>query len=64
MSINAGKKSGRGRPRRDTEEVAVRMERLTLDHLDAWIAQQPEPIPGRPEAIRRIIKSVLNPERK
>jgi hypothetical protein len=28
--------------------------------LDAWIAQQPEPRPSRPEAIRRILKEAFN----
>jgi hypothetical protein len=27
--------------------------------LDAWIAEQPEPRPSRPEAIRRILREVL-----
>jgi thiamine monophosphate kinase len=28
--------------------------------LDAWIAQQPEPRPSRPEAIRRILRTALD----
>ena len=34
--------------------------------LDAWIAQQPDPKPSRPEAIRRILRTALltkTPER-
>jgi hypothetical protein len=27
--------------------------------LDAWIAQQPEPKPSKPEAVRRILRNAL-----
>lgn len=27
--------------------------------LDAWIAQQPDPKPSRPEAMRRILREAL-----
>ena len=30
--------------------------------LDAWIAQQPDPKPSRPEAIRRILRAALKAE--
>ncbi|HVL71467.1 MAG TPA: hypothetical protein VM434_06225 [Beijerinckiaceae bacterium] len=35
--------------------VTVRLGPDELARLDAWIAQQPEPKPSRPEAIRRLI---------
>ncbi len=59
MSIDAGRKSRRGRPRVDTEEVGTRFPRDTLVGLDAWIAAQPEPRPSRPEAIRLALKDWL-----
>ena len=58
MSIDTGK-SRRGRPRVDSEDVSARMERGMLDALDAWIAAQPEPRPGRSEAIRRLVAEAL-----
>jgi len=35
------------------------MDRTLLDALDQWITQQ-EDAPTRPEAVRRILSSVLN----
>ncbi len=35
------------------------MERTMLNALDAWIAAQPDPKPGRPEAIRRLLAEAL-----
>jgi hypothetical protein len=48
-----------GRPRVDSEDVHVRLTRLAVDALDAWIAAQPEPRPTRPEAIRRLLAEAL-----
>jgi hypothetical protein len=59
MSIDARKKSKRGRPPVDSEEVRSRMERSLLDAIDAWIAAQPEPRPSRPGAIRRLVAESL-----
>ena len=59
MSVDARKKSRRGRPGVDSEEIRARMERSLLDKVDAWIASQPEPRPARPEAIRRILADAL-----
>jgi hypothetical protein len=39
------------------------MSRLHADllrALDAWIESQPDPKPGRPEAIRRLLQFALN----
>ena len=58
MPIVATKKS-RGRPRADTEDVHVRMDRTVLHALDAFAADQPDPAPGRPEAIRRALAEHL-----
>jgi len=61
MSIVEHIKSKRGRPSVDSEIVRARMERGLLVALDAWIAAQPDPKPSRPEAVRRIVSSVLMP---
>ncbi len=59
MSIDEHKKSKRGRPRVDSDIVRSRMDRRLLSALDAWIERQPEPKPGRPEAVRRLLLSAL-----
>jgi len=43
-----------GRPSIDSEAVNVRLERTYLKALDVFSAGQPD-LPGRPEAIRRIL---------
>lgn len=47
-----------GRPRVDSEQVTVRLERGLITKLDAWRADQPD-TPGRPEAIRRLVDRAL-----
>jgi hypothetical protein len=59
MSIGEHKKSVRGRPKVDSEMVRARFERRVLDTLDRWRADQPEPKPSRPEAIRRLVEKAL-----
>lgn len=59
MSTVSGPKKRIGRPPVDSEAVKVRLERQTLDALDRWREAQPD-TPGRPEAIRRIIRSALD----
>ena len=51
LSISKTKSKG-GRPRTDATPVMVRVAPALLSPLDAWIADQPEPKPSRPEAIR------------
>jgi hypothetical protein len=41
--------------------VGVRLPPAELAALDSWIADQPEPQPGRPEAVRRILSEALKP---
>jgi hypothetical protein len=43
------------------EQVVVRMHQPQLGALDAWIAAQPDPLPSRPEAIRRLLSIALPP---
>jgi hypothetical protein len=58
LSISKTKNVG-GRPRTDATPVLVRLPPAALSALDAWIRRQPEPRPGRPEAIRRILSDAL-----
>jgi hypothetical protein len=41
------------------EPVVVRMQPPQLKALDYWIAQQPQPFPSRPEAVRRLVEVAL-----
>ncbi|MCL2713136.1 MAG: hypothetical protein FWD68_00675 [Alphaproteobacteria bacterium] len=51
---NTGRKTRMGRPAIDSEAVNVRLERAYLKALDVFSASQSD-LPGRPEAIRRIL---------
>ena len=44
-----------GRPSVDSEAVNVRITREGLETLDNWRRKQPD-LPGRPEAIRRLME--------
>lgn len=43
----------------DSEAVNTRMERPMLDALDAFAADQGDPVPSRPEAVRRALAEHL-----
>lgn len=60
MSISDGRKSKRGRPPVNAKAVQVRLPPDQLARLDAWIAEQPERQPGRPEAIRLLLQVALD----
>ena len=62
-TINSAKKSKRGRPPVDTEAVNVRMATETLGTIDDWRRKQ-EDLPGRPEAIRRLVELGLKAKGK
>ena len=47
-----------GRPRVDSEELRVRIQRIDLDAIDEWRGSQPDQ-PGRPEAVRRLVRKAL-----
>lgn len=49
-----------GRPRVDATPVTVRIPPDQLAPLDAWIADQPDPKPSRPEAIRHALTDWLS----
>jgi hypothetical protein len=53
--INDIKKSQRGRPPVESEAVTVRMTVDALQNLDDWRRKQRD-LPGRPEAVRRLIE--------
>jgi hypothetical protein len=53
--INNVKKSKRGRPPIESEAVTVRMATSALRDVDDWRRQQDD-LPGRPEAIRRLVE--------
>jgi hypothetical protein len=59
MSISNINKRGRGRPRIDAKPVMVRFPPLEMKALDEHIAEQNDPKPSRPEAIRRLIQQAL-----
>jgi len=47
-----------GRPPVDSEQITVRIQRPMLDALDDWRERQDDK-PGRPEAVRRILKKEI-----
>ena len=53
-TIDGAKKSKRGRPPVDTEAVNVRLPVASLKDIDDWRRKQDD-LPGRPEAIRRLV---------
>lgn len=56
-TINPTKKS-RGRPPVDSEQINLRIQRSDLEGLDAFALSEDDK-PGRPEAIRRILRDWL-----
>jgi hypothetical protein len=40
-------------------ESVVRLQSELMSKIDAWIQNQPEPKPGRSEAIRRLLEQAL-----
>ena len=52
-----------GRPRVDATPITVRMPPSQLAPLDAWIADQPDPKPSRPEAVRQLVAKALRVEK-
>jgi hypothetical protein len=54
-TIDSAKKSKRGRPPVDTEAVNVRLAVTALQSIDDWRRKQDD-LPGRPEAIRRLVE--------
>jgi hypothetical protein len=53
-TIDSAKKSKIGRPPVDTEAVNVRLAVTALEVIDNWRRKQDD-LPGRPEAIRRLV---------
>ena len=61
--INSARKSKRGRPVVESEAVNVRMVAKALTDLDNWRRKQDD-LPGRPEAIRRLVELGLKAKQK
>jgi hypothetical protein len=61
--INSAKKSKRGRPQIESEAVNVRMAKAALESIDGWRRKQDD-LPGRPEAIRRLVELGLKAKSK
>lgn len=53
------KKSIRGRPKRATTPIMVRVDERELALIDGWIAENGPPYVTRPEAIRRLTQKGL-----
>jgi len=53
------KRPGRKKTTGRGEGLLVRLQAEPLSRLDGWIAEQPDPKPSRPEAIRRMLAMVL-----
>lgn len=49
----------KSRPPQTGTLIGVRLQPPELAQLDAWIADQPEPRPTRPEALRHMARVVL-----
>ena len=62
-TINSAKKSKRGRPPVDSEAINVRIAKPSLEMIDGWRRKQ-EDLPGRPEAIRRLVELGLKAKGK
>jgi hypothetical protein len=62
-TIDSAKKSKRGRPSVDTQAVNVRMTVEALGTIDDWRRKQDD-LPGRPEAIRRLVELGLKAKAK
>jgi hypothetical protein len=62
-TIDSAKKSKRGRPPVDTEAVNVRLALVFLKEIDDWRRKQHD-LPGRPEAIRRLVELGLKAKGK
>ena len=61
--INNIKNSKRGRPSIESEAVTVRMAVESLRALDDWRRVQDD-LPGRPEAIRRLVEIGLKASKR
>jgi len=60
MSIDAGTKSGRGRPATGKgTQIGVRLQPNVLAALDRWREAQPAPQPSRAMALRLLAEATL-----
>jgi hypothetical protein len=61
--LYSAKKPKMGRPSVDSEAVNVRLAREALQTIDDWRRKQDD-LPGRPEAIRRLVELGLKAKRE
>jgi hypothetical protein len=61
-TLSSAKKPKMGRPSVDSEAVNVRLAREALQTIDDWRRKQDD-LPGRPEAIRRLVELGLKAKR-
>jgi hypothetical protein len=57
-TIDGAKKAKRGRPPVDTMAINVRISTDSVSEIDDWRRKQDD-LPGRPEAIRRLVDIAL-----
>jgi hypothetical protein len=62
-TLSSAKKPKMGRPSVDSEAVNVRIARDALQSIDDWRRKQDD-LPGRPEAIRRLVEIGLKAKGK
>jgi hypothetical protein len=62
-TIDSAKKTKRGRPPVDTMAVNVRISTDSVSEIDDWRRKQDD-LPGRPEAIRRLVDIALKAKGK
>ena len=62
-TLYSAKKPKMGRPSVDSEAVNVRIARDGLQSIDDWRRKQDD-LPGRPEAIRRLVEIGLKAKGK
>jgi hypothetical protein len=62
-TIDSAKKPKRGRPPVDTMAVNVRISMDSVSEIDDWRRRQDD-LPGRPEAIRRLVEQALKAKGK
>jgi hypothetical protein len=61
--IDSAKKTKRGRPPVDTMAINVRISTDSVSEIDDWRRKQDD-LPGRPEAIRRLVDIALRAKPK
>lgn len=56
--MNKSTTKSRGRPRKDSDQFGIRLDRDVINAIDQFILDEPDN-PKRPEAIRRLLRESL-----